>query len=406
MTSCIQTTRRGSACRGVLVAIAFLAASGCSFDAVNPGAIEERALGTEPALVGLVNGFIGDYDDAFQRKVLYAGLLSDEIRASGSWSWWHDADKLGFIDAEAPTGDLFNIPHFLWRPEQRARFLAEETYGRIQEHVESPESSPLAAMSRLYSGMARLDIAQMFCYSTVDGGPRIERPEALDMAGKHFTEAITIATEAGVDSIAQMAHLMRARVRLAKEDYAGAAEDASAVPTGFLWIAHFRNAPGETNDMWFQINRRVEGTIQEPFQNTGDPRVPVVNTGKKGADNVTPRFDQMKYPDQFTPMPMGTWQEARLIQAEAAIRATQTAAGVGFLNQVRAAAELPALNTSMSNADAMTALRTERRMQLFLEGHRYTDMRRFNEFPANWQMTCVPLPLAETQNNPNLQGGG
>ncbi len=405
MTHYFQANRGMLTSRRALVAVALLAVSGCSFDAVNPGAIEERALATEPALLGLVNGFIGDYDDAFTYKVLYSGLLSDEIRASGSWSWWHDADKLGFIDAEAPTGDLFNIPHYLWRPTQRARFLAEETYGRIQEHTESPQSSPLAAMSRLYSGMARLDLAQMFCYSTVDGGPRIDTPEALDLAGKHLTEAITIATAAGVDSIGRMAHLMRARVRLAKEDYAGAAEDASVVPAGFLWIAHYRNAPGETNGMWFQINRRVEGTVQEPFQNTGDPRVPVLNTGKKGADNVTPRFDQTKYPTEFVPMPLGTWQEARLIQAEAAIRANQTAVGVGFLNQVRAAVELPALDVSMSNADAMMAMRTERKLQLFLEGHRYSDMRRFNEFPANWQMTCVPLPLAETQNNPNLLGG-
>ncbi|MHB1224168.1 MAG: RagB/SusD family nutrient uptake outer membrane protein [Gemmatimonadaceae bacterium] len=395
-----------SACRGGMMAAILVVLGGCSFDAVNPGAIEEGALGTEPALLGLVNGVVGDYDEAFQRKALYSGLLSDEIRASGSWSWWHDADKIGFIDAEAPTGDLFNIPHFLWRPAQRARFLAEETYGRIQEHAESPESNELAAMARLYSGMARLDIAQMFCYSTFDGGPRVDEPEALDIAGQHLTESITIATAAGVDSIAQMAHLMRARVRLAKADYAGAAEDASKVPDGFLWIAHFRNAPGETNNMWFQINRRVEGTVQEPFQNTGDPRVPVMNTGKKGADNVTPRFDQMKYQDEFTPMPMGTWEEARLIQAEAAIRAGQTPVGVGFLNEVRAAVQLPALSTTMSNADAMTALRTERKMELFLEGRRYVDMRRFNEFPADWQMTCIPLPLAETQNNPNLNGEG
>lgn len=405
MTYYTQTTRGISTCRSTIVAIALLAVGGCSFDAVNPGAIEERALGTEPALIGLVNGAIGDYDSAFGMKVLFGALLSDEVRASGSWSWWHDADKLGFIDAEAPTGDWFNIPHYLWRPEQRARFLAEETYDRIQEHAESPQSSPLAAMARLYSGMARLDIAQLFCYSTIDAGPRIDQPEALVLAGTHLTESITIATAAGVDSIAQMAHLVRARVRLLQADYDGAATDASAVKAGFLWIAHYRNAPGESSPMWSSLNRRVEATIQEPFQNTGDPRVPVVNTGKKGADNVTPRFDQMKYPDQFTPISMGTWQEARLIQAEAAIRANQTAVGVGFLNQVRAAVELPALDVSMSNADAMTAMRTERKLQLFLEGHRYADMQRFKEFPSNWQMTCVPLPFAETQNNPNLQGG-
>src|SRR5690606_25635640 len=129
---------------------------------------------------------------------------------------------------------------------------------------------------------------------------------------------------------------------------------------------------GETNDMYFQLNQRVEGTVGDAFQNTGDPRVPVLNTGLKGADNVTARWDQKKYPDQFTPMPMGTWQEARLIEAEAAIRAGQTPAGVGLLNEVRAAAELPALNTAMPNADALTALRSERKLELFLTGRRFS----------------------------------
>lgn len=395
--------RRALAGHGGVLIVALLL-GGCTFDAVNPGAIEEHSLGTQPALVGLVNGVVGDYDGAYQRGALYTALLSDEVQASGSWSWWHTADESGFIDPEAPTGDLFNIPHWYWRPLQRARFLAEETYGRIQEHVESPASSPLAAMTRLYSGMARYDLSDTFCYSTYDGGPRVERAEGLKMAADHLTEAITIATAAAVDSTARMAYLMRARVRLAQEDYAGAAEDASKVPDGFRWIAHFRNAPGETNDMFFQLNQRVEGTVDPAFQDTGDPRVPVRNTGLKGADNVTPRFDQMKYPDQFTPMPMGTWQEARLIQAEAAIRAGQTGAGVILLDQVRAAAGLPALGTGMSNADAMTALRTERKMELFLTGRRYADMRRFNEFPSDWKGSCFPLPLDETQNNPNLIG--
>ncbi|HEY0970758.1 MAG TPA: RagB/SusD family nutrient uptake outer membrane protein [Gemmatimonadales bacterium] len=390
--------------RGGVSAALLLVLGGCAFDALNPGAIQEETLGTEPALVGLVNGVVGDYDSAYQRTALYTGLLSDEIRASGSWSWWHDADRTGFIDPEAPDGDLFNIPHHFWRPLQRARFLAEETYGRIQEHAESPESSPLAAMARLYSGMARLDIGDMFCYAAYDGGPRVEREESLEIAAQHLTEAIAIATAAGVDSTAQMARLMRARVRLAQGDYPGAAEDASGVPDGFLWIAHFRNAPGETNNMFFQLNQRVEGTVEEPFRATGDPRVPVDNTGKKGADNVTPRFDQKKYPDEFTPMPMGTWQEARLIQAEDLIRKGQTASGVELLNDVRAAAGLPALDMGMSNADAMTALKTERKMELFLTGRRYSDMRRFGGFPADWKGNCFPVPLVETQNNPNLNG--
>lgn len=384
------------------VGLLVLLATGCALDAVNPGAITEDKLGSEPALVGLVNGVIGDYDNAYQRSALYGGLLSDEIRASGSWTWWHDADKEGFIDVDAPTGDLMNIPHHWWRPLQRARFLAEETFGRIQQAVPDPAASPLAAMTRLYSGMARFDIGHTFCYATYDGGPRVERAESLEMAEQHLSEAIAIADAAGVDSIARMAHLARARVRLFRENWAGAAEDARAVPDGFRWIAHFRNAPGETNDMYFQLNQRVEGTVQQEFQNTGDPRVPVANTGRNGADNVTPRFDQRKYQDQFTPMPMGSWQEARLIEAEVLVRQEQPEPAVALMNQVRAAAGLAPLDASLGVDEAMAALRHERKMELFLQGRRYGDMQRLGEFPAGWGAACVPLPRAETENNPNL----
>jgi len=381
-------------------------AAGCALDAVNPGAITEENLNTQPALVGLVNGVVGDYDAAYQRNALYAGLLSDEVRASGSWTWWHDADKEGVIDVNAPDGDLMNIPHHWWRPLQRARFLAEETYARIQVASPNAAADPLAAMARLYSGMARFDIAEAFCAATYDAGPRVERAASLETAEQHLDEAIAIADAAGVDSVARMAHLMRARVRLARENWAGAAEDARLVPAGFHWIAHFRNAPGETNDMFFQLNQRVEGTVQEEFRATGDPRVPVQNTGRMGADNVTPRFDQRKYADQFTPMPMGTWQEARLVEAEALIRQGQPGPAVALLNAVRAAATLDPLPGDLDAAAAMTALRTERKMELFLQGRRYADMRRFGEFPAGWEAACVPIPRVEMENNPNLAGPG
>src|SRR5690606_40679008 len=119
-----------------------------------------------------------------------------------------------------------------------------------------------------------------------------------------------------------------------------------------------------TNDMFFQLNQRVEGTVQEGFQNTGDPRVPVQNTGSNGADNVTPRFDQRKYPDQFTPMPMGTWQEARLIEAEALLRQGQTAPAILLINAVRAEGETVGVPLDLCNPDAMAELRMERTQQL------------------------------------------
>src|SRR5690606_25039616 len=142
-------------------------------------------------------------------------------------------------------------------------------------------------------------------------------------------------------------------------------------------------------------------TVQQEFWNTGDPRVPVQDAGKPALDGVTPRWDQLKYASRTASLPLGKWQEARLIEAEAELRQGRPAAAVALLNEVRAAAGLAALDASLSEAAAWDALKLERKLELFLEGERMLDMRRFDEFPAGWA-TCSPLPRSETENNPNV----
>lgn len=380
---------------------AALLLSACSFDASNPGAITEAGLDSPAAVEALVNGVVGDYDFAFQRSALFSGLIADELRASGTWVWWHELDKQGRFDLDAPTSDLMNVSHHWWRSLSRARFLADEAYARIQSQDSSPERSPLAALTRLYSGIALRDIGEYFCVAAYDGGPAEQPAQSLERAEQRLGEAIVIARAAGVDSIAQAAHLVRARVRFSRGDLAGALSDARAVRTGFVWFAHFRNAANEDNNLVMQLNQRAEATVEGPFQETGDPRVPVQNTGKKAADNLTPRFDQLKL-ERYANMPLAKWQEARLIEAEILLRQGEVAQAVALLNEVRGAAKLEALGASLGQAEAWSALKRERRHELFLEGHRMLDMRRFEEFPAGWQAACAPLPRAETQNNPNL----
>ena len=378
-----------------------LQAGACDFSAENPMAITEDGLTNEAAIQALVNGVIGDYDQSYQRSALYAGLLSDEIMASGSWSWWHDADDRGFIDVDAPTGDLMAITYHWWRPLSRARYLAEETYGRIQEHIPNPGQTEMAAITLLYAGMAYRDAGEYFCQAAYDGGPPVAPAQSLALAEERLTDAIGVANAAGVDSIAHMAHLVRGRVRLATGDLSGALADAQAVPDGFQWFAHFRNASGETNDMVYQLNYRVEATIQDPYHDMGDPRVPVLETGLKGADNLTPRWDQQKL-DRFGNMPMGTWQEARLIQAEVLLSQGQVAAAIGLMNEVREDCGMNALSTSMTAGEAMEALRHERMAELFLMGQRMLYLRRWNLFPAGWEGESSPLPRSVTDNNPNF----
>jgi hypothetical protein len=101
-------------------------------------------------------------------------------------------------------------------------------------------------------------------------------------------------------------------------------------------------------------------------------------------------------------------EEEQLILAEA----QGGQAAVDAINRVRAAHNLPAYTGGTANVAAQ--IREERQRELFLEGSRLWDMRRFDValFPATGtpfpkggvygDARCLPLPDVERANNPNL----
>lgn len=373
---------------------------GCTLDAENPGAITDAGLTEPTAVVALVNGVVGDYTFAYHRSSLYSGLISDEIRSSGSYSTWRAADRNGVIDPLTSSPGVQNISNEWWSRLQRARVISELATERVEAVMPEQGRAGLLATTRLFSGMAYRDIGEYFCAAAYDAGPRVERAQTLELADRRLSDAIELAQGAGIDSIARMGRLIRAQVRLSQGRLDEALADARAVPTGFLWSAQYRQGGHESNETVTLLNEQALATVEEPFWNTGDPRVPVKANGK-GTDGVTPRWDQQKYA-KFASMPMGKGQEARLIEAEILISRGEVAAGVQALNQVRAAAGLAPLPADLSAAAATTALRTERKHELFLEGERMLDMRRWQLFPAGWQAGCVPIPGSEIAGNPNL----
>jgi hypothetical protein len=91
---------------------------------------------------------------------------------------------------------------------------------------------------------------------------------------------------------------------------------------------------------------------------------------------------------QFLPMTVVSAREMQLILAEAALAAGSQAEVVSRINAVRTlAGETPAWNGT--SPDALTMLRFERRVNLFLQGRRLQDMYRFGERDARWQTASV-----------------
>ena len=140
-----------------------------------------------------------------------------------------------------------------------------------------------------------------------------------------------------------------------------------------------------------------------PRSRRSDPRVPVENQGRVGPDTETTVWAQKKYPTRNDSWVIGNWQEARLIEAEILLGQGSVVPALELLNDVRAAAGLPALDLNLSQDEAWRWLRQERAYELFLHARRYNDMRRWGEFPADWGSTCIPISREEKDSNPNLR---
>jgi len=154
-----------------------------------------------------------------------------------------------------------------------------------------------------------------------------------------------------------------------------------------------------------------------------DPRVPVSTPRPSSSDGVTPQVFFLKYKSAADPIPMVTGIEARLIQAEAALRADDVAGWLGRLNEARATvAGLAALTDPGSAAARVDLMLRERAFWLFLTGHRLGDLRRLvrqygraaeSVFPVGpyhrgglryGQQVTLQVPQIE-ENNPNFHPG-
>ena len=112
------------------------------------------------------------------------------------------------------------------------------------------------------------------------------------------------------------------------------------------------------------------------------------------------------------------YADALLLYAEALNEGGQTAQALAPLNQVRTRATMPAIAAGLSQAEMRAKILHERRVELYLEGKRYFDLRRQGMLMetinnnqgwdlhggANYKshFDLWPIPSETTDNNPNI----
>ena len=212
-----------------------------------------------------------------------------------------------------------------------------------------------------------------------------------------------------------MARVGKARALLNLGRKADAATVARAVaPVGFTFGASAANTPGRQNRPFIYNNLNFFFTVEQPYRDmrfggVPDPRVPVQNANRNGADASTALWVQRKYTAETNSTPLATWEEAQLIVAEAVLGGE----AVGIISTLHSRVGLPAF-ASTDDAAILNQIIEERRRELFLESHRFFDIARYNlplapaagatfaKGGTYGSTRCLPLPDRERQNNPNI----
>ncbi len=404
---------------GEALVVAGISASGACNDLLdvdNEGEILDGDLNTFQAIGPVVAGVAGDFGAMYSQAASTVAVAAFELWHTGSFPSSRQTDE-GFLKRPSADGNS------AYNALARAYWVAQDAQRRVQEaFADSANRRVEMAEIIVWGGYTLHVLADNFCQATFNGGPAVSSTEVRRKAEEDFTRAITVATAANSQSWRLRALAGRARARLFLGNYAGAVADAELIPAGFVFnynysansAREYNYYAGFTRDKY----RREAGVHPSFFQSAlyrSDPRTPIKDWGATavGPDAIRRWTEQEKYKERDSDMAVSTWQEVRLIEAEAEIRRNNLLRAVTLINQVRAAATLPAYTGPVTEAAVLAQLQYERSAELWLQGQSLFDLRRFNDPRLNappgqgggaTRDKCFEIGQREYETNPNLIG--
>jgi hypothetical protein len=380
---------------------------------------------------------------------VYGGLLTDE---------WQSGDT--FIQRNTQDQRIWNPQNTFnagpFRNLNRVRTLSEAAIVALREFRPAPVSN----VGRMFAFIAYVEtlMGEHYCNGTpisslqgssiVPGQP-ISNDSMLGLALANVDSAF--ANIGGGDSatVRALARVIRGRALLDRGDFPGAAAAVAGVPDDFHYDVEYSQISID-NQLWALNTNARRYTLGNGEGTNG------LNFGTLTASGLDPRLPRRSGPDPIfdTAFPLqtlsqGIWGresrvkiatgiEARLIEAEAALRVNDATTWLAKLNQLRANASLlpapvdttfrPVAGTTLApladpGPSAGDALRInlmfrERAFWMFGTGHRLGDLRRlmrqYNRqenqvYPIGaWfkggnfgDAIQMPVPFDE-QNNPNF----
>ena len=311
--------------------------------------------------------------------VIMSGLLSDELLNAETFPTRLEVDRRATNPVNATMLAIFQLA-------QRARASAELVAGSYQQYdAANPNHAEVLALA----GFTYILFAEDYC----NGVPAstVNPDGTFKFGGASGATALNLS------------RIGKGRALLDLDNATGAAAAVAGVPSTYVYnIQHDENTTRQYNGVYtFTVTSKrftvadKEGGNGIPFVSTNDPRVPVVRTAN-GFDGTTPFYRTPKYtslsqvPARGAPTPLALGTEARLIEAEAAMRAGDATTFLAKLNDARVNAKvfsdapvtpaaltaLPATSVPSDAVGQQNLLFSERAYDLYLTSHRLGDLRR------------------------------
>jgi hypothetical protein len=417
-------------------------------DIINPADAQSAAgaIAVRNGALGRLNAATSGGSSGSEGLFLLSGLLADEWNNGDSFIYRWEVDQRAITPANSFLTDVDRLL-------ARARLSATQAVGLLQQYI---PNGPRADVAEMYFVRAYVEnaIGEHYCNglvlsTVVDGIEQYGTPTtttvAFELALAHADSGLVLITgnTAADVKIRSALATLKGRILLNLNRPA----DAGTAVAGVLTSSKYQMFHSETtndNAVWTYNNtaRRYsvstgEGTNGLDFATSNDPRIPTCQGGdavcKAIGVSLTTRDDrsafpiwvQRIWPARDNPVTIVGGVEARLIEAEAAFRAGNSALMVQKLNQARTEGGVTGLAANLTDpgndAARVNLIFRERAFWMFSTGHRVGDMRRLIKFynrPAEtvfptgaWHKggnygtdVNFPVPQAE-ENNPNVTKG-
>ncbi|MDZ7778913.1 MAG: RagB/SusD family nutrient uptake outer membrane protein [Gemmatimonadota bacterium] len=420
----MNSTHRRHTITGCVALTGLLFMGAC--DVTNPGPVQDAFLSQKESHEALVNGSGRRLLEAMNFISYTSALPAREIFPGGQ-TGAHGHDVLvqgGYLEPGSFDG------HF--NDAVQARFVAETALDLFAE-VEGTEDEAepeVIQQAMVWAGYANRVLGENWCQAVFDGGEAQPGSVYMTRAEEHFTNAINNGTD---PELVLAARAGRAQVRVWLGDWDGAETDAGAItdeswefalnsvnqdpPTrNRLYYAN-ADAPYRGYTMWFTYYGGSDSDLegQDPslpefdgyYELTGDPRVSVLpqsetvpfsNAALQGYGQ-TPWLNQEKYTGGGDDFRLASYDEMRLIEAEAALNDGDWPEAMDIIGDLREGIEsdnggqldrtppdvfgqLPGWDPLPPASDvptAMSYLMRERAIELWGEARRLGDLRRWED---------------------------